>query len=146
MTPEKKNLVGISSDISPNLPQNIVFWAIWFAILNGLVMIQIFAGGGIPSGADHGDPPKVFLAIATGLILVALAIRFVLIPKIEEISRKLVAMIVGLAVSEAIGIIGAFVVGREFGHTRLVFFSTAIVCILSYAPFYAKPAKETGSF
>lgn len=118
--------------------QSVVCWIIWFAILNGLVITQIFAGGGIPHGPDRGDPPLVFPLIAAGLVVISLGIRFFAIPKIDGLQRKLPLMIIGLAVSEAIGIMGAFVVGREFATTRLVLFAASILCIVCQAPIYAR--------
>lgn len=127
-------------------PLPVIFWIIWFAILNGLVMIQFIAGGGIPKGEDQGNPPVLYLSIATGLALVALAIRFLLIPRIEEPVRKLPAMIIGLALSEGIGLLGMFLIGKEFPATRLALFVTAIACIASFAPFYAKPKPVNERF
>jgi hypothetical protein len=127
-------------------PALLVFWIIWFAILQGLVVIQFFVGGGIPKGADQGDPPVMFLAIAGGLALVALTIRFVAIPKIKSVPKMLPAMIIGLALSEAIGFVGMFLVGPEFPMTRLSLFVLSLCCIVSLAPIYAKPRKEDGRF
>ncbi len=128
----------------PKPPQAFVFWILWFAILNGLVMIQFFIGGGIPKGADHSKPPGLFLAIAAGLAIAAFSIRFVLIPQIKEVPKKLPAMIIGLALSEAIGFLGVFALGQEFPATRLLLFATSIGCILCFAPFYAKPFIDDG--
>ena len=127
-------------------PVTLVFWIIWFAILNGLLMTQFLAGGGIPKGSDEGSPPVLFLVLAGGLALAALAVRYVLIPQIKLVPRKLTAMIVGLALSEAIGMIGMFVVGKEFPATQQLFFVAAIGCIVSFAPVYAKPREENGRF
>ncbi|MES2661447.1 MAG: hypothetical protein V4689_22705 [Verrucomicrobiota bacterium] len=134
-----------SQQDSPKVPA-LVFWIIWFAILNGLVMIQFLVGGGIPKGEDQGNPPVLFLAIAAGLALVALAIRFVLIPQIESVPKKLPAMVIGLALSEGIGFLGMFAVGKEFPATQQTLFVTAIACIACLAPVYAKPRAENGRF
>ncbi len=130
----------------PKPPPALVFWIIWFAILNGLVMIQFMVGGGIPKGEDQGRPPTQMLAIAAGLGLVALSIRFLWIPRIDAVVRKLPAMIVGLALSEAIGFVGIFGVGKEFPATRQALFVAAVACIVSLAPVYAKPRVENGRF
>ena len=131
---------------NPKPPQALVFWIIWFAILNGLLMIQFFVGGGIPKGADQGKAPFMFLAIAAGLALVALGIRFVLIPQIKEVPKKLPAMIIGLAISEAIGLLGMFAVSKEFPETQQILFVCAIASIISFAPVYAKVRAEDGRF
>jgi uncharacterized membrane protein len=127
-------------------PTVMVFWIIWFAILQGLVVIQFFVGGGIPEGADQGDPPMWALAAAGALALAALAIRFTVIPKIQSVPKKLPLMIVGLALSEGIGFLGMFSVGKEFPTTRLSLLVLAICCIVSLAPVYAKERPENGRF
>lgn len=127
-------------------PLAVVFWIIWFSILNGLVIIQLFAGGGIPKGENQGSPPMMFLGLAAGLALVALAIRFVVIPQIGNPLKKLPAMIVGLALSELIGFVGMFVVSKQFPETQLSLFVSAIVCILCFAPFYAKQGAANGRY
>lgn len=135
-------LLVITDENSIKPPTLLVFWILWFAILQGLVMIQFFVGGGIPKGDDQGNPPVVFLALAGVLALAALAIRFVVIPKIRTVPKMLPAMIVGLALSEAIGLVGMFAVGKEFPTTRLSLFVLALCCIVSLAPVYAKPRKK----
>jgi drug/metabolite transporter (DMT)-like permease len=136
----------MDSQNPPKPPTILVFWIIWFAILQGLVVIQFFVGGGIPKGADQGNPPGWVLAAAGGLALAALAIRFTVIPKIQPVPRKLPLMIIGLALSEAIGFLGMFLVGKEFPTTRLSLLVLAIACIVSLAPVYAKERAENGRF
>jgi hypothetical protein len=119
-------------------PQAIVFWVIWFAILSGLLMIQFFAGGGMPSGVDKGEGPVLFQGLALGMGMAAMIVRFVVIPRIGTLEKKLPAMIIGLALSEGIGILGAFVVGPDFGSTKLFMLAISVGCIILYAPVYAK--------
>lgn len=130
----------------PKPPQALVFWILWFAILSGLVMIQFFAGGGIPKGADQGDPPVWLLLATGGLALLVLGIRFILIPRIKSVPKKLPAMIVGLALSEGVGFLGIFAVGKEFPTTQLSCLVLAICCMVSLAPVYAKERAENGRF
>jgi len=127
-------------------PLALVFWIIWFSILNGLVLIQYFVGGGIPKGEDQGNPPVMFLALAGVLALVAMGIRFVLIPRIKDLPKKLPAMIIGLALSEGVGFVGIFALGNKFPATQLLLFGCAVGCILCFAPFYAKPFVDKGHF
>jgi hypothetical protein len=118
-------------------PALLVFWIIWFATLQGLVVIQFFVGGGIPKGSDQGPAPTLWVAVAGILALVALSIRFMWIPRLAALPKKLPAMIVGLALAEAIGFVGMFLVGKEFAATRLALFVLSIACIASLAPVYA---------
>ena len=123
-----------------------IFWLIWFSILSGLLIIQFFAAGGLPSGVDQGQAPVMFQGLALGMGAVAMAVRFVVIPKIATLERKLPAMIIGLAIAEAVGILGAFVVDSEFGATRMFMLATSIVCIVVSAPIYAKSPDAGNSF
>lgn len=121
-----------------NTPQPLVFWIIWFAILSGLLIMQFFAGGGIPSGTDQGEEPVLFRLLALGAAAAALFVRFGVIPRIKELEKKLPVMIVGLALAEGIGILGMFAVPRELGATRLFMLGLSIACVVISAPTYAK--------
>jgi hypothetical protein len=118
-------------------PPAIIFWILWFAILSGLLVIQFLAGGGIPSGRDQGEAPVLFQAIALGMAMAAMAVRFMVIPRISRVAAKLPAMIVGLALSEGIGIFGMFLVPPQHGTTKLFMLAISIACIVLFAPVYA---------
>lgn len=133
-----------SQDNHSKPPQAIVFWVIWFAILQGLIILQFFIGGGISKGSDQGAPPVWVLALAGGMALGALGIRFRVIPRITAVAQKLPMMIVGLALSEGIGLLGMFAVGEEFPATQRVFFGLAICCIICFAPRYATAPTDLG--
>ena len=126
----------------PKVVGAIVFWVIWFAILQGLLIIQFFVGGGIPKGSDQGGPPMLFLAIAGGMALAVLVIRFLWIPRIKLVPLKLPAMIVGLALSDGIGLLGIFALDRGFQATKLILMLISIGCIISLAPVYAMSRTE----
>ena len=102
-------------------------------------MIQFFAGGGIPSGVDKGEGPTLFQGLALGMGMMAMIVRFVVIPRIGSLEKKLPAMIIGLAMSEGIGILGALAVSPEFGSTKLFMLVISVGCIVLSAPVYVKP-------
>lgn len=114
-----------------------IFWIIWFAIFNGLFILQFFAAGGFPSGSNEGDVPLWAVAVPAGLLVVAMVIRFLVIPKISSIVALLPAMIIGLALSEGIGILGMFALGKEFPETRMALFITSVCAVVAYMPIYA---------
>ena len=121
----------------PPLP--IVFWVIWFAILSGLLIMQFFAGGGVPaSDTDSGQGGLIFQGIALALGAAALFVRFGVIPKLDGLQKKLPAMIVGLALAEGVGILGIFVVPHEHESARVFMLSVSIACIVVSMPVYAK--------
>lgn len=119
-------------------PIQITAWIIWFAILNGLVMIQFFVGGGIPSGINHGTPPALQQYLPAVPAFLALVVRFLIIPRISAPLKKLPVMIIGLALAEATGILGIFVVGKSYGSTQLTFLVLSLLAILAMAPVYMK--------
>ena len=116
----------------------VVFWVIWFAILSGLMIMQFFVGGGIPTGGGQEKEPVIWQVLALGAAAAALIVRFIIIPRLAGLEKKLPLMIIGLALSEGIGIIGMFVVPPEHASTRLFMLGTALVCIVLSAPVYAK--------
>jgi hypothetical protein len=126
----------------PNSPKASVFWIIWFAIFNGLFILLFLAAGGIPKGSNEGDVPMGIIGLAALLTVVSVAIRFLLIPKIKDPGKLLPVMILGLALAEAIGIIGMFAVGREFPETRIALFVTSVSVVTVFAPVYVHSLSE----
>lgn len=136
-----------TSSSSPPQSPFIVFWILWFALLSSIVMIQVLIGHGIPQGNDQGEAPIQFLGIAAGAACVSLAIRFLVLPRIKNLHQKLPAMLVGLAMAEAVNMFSLFLIGDKFPHTQLVLFITSLSCALCYVPIYAaKQAEEASSF
>jgi len=126
MTPQKTPI--------PNIAR---FWIIWFAIMNGLFIMLFVAGGGIPKGSNVGQPPAWIVGACATLAVLAIAIRFLVIPRIKQLSQLLPAMILGLAFAEAVGILAIFILGKEFPETRMTLFLTSVFTVLVYAPSYA---------
>lgn len=106
-------------------------------IMNGLFVMLFVAGGGIPKGSNIGQPPTGIVGACAALTIVAIAIRFLVIPRIKQLSQLLPAMIVGTAIAEATGIIAIFVLGKEFPETRMTLFLTSVFTVLIFAPSYA---------
>ena len=114
-----------------------VFWIIWFAIFNGLFIMQFLAAGGFPSGKNEGEAPLWVVAVPAVLLVVAVAVRFLLIPRISNLPALMPVMIVGLALSEGVGILGMFAVGESLPQTRMALFVTSVCAVVMYAPIYA---------
>jgi hypothetical protein len=125
----------------PQQPQILVAWIIWFSILMGLLMIQFFIGGGIPSGEDQGPPPSSMLMICAGALLASLIVRFLILPSRKTLGQQLPLMVVGLALAEVCGFLGIFLIPSDYPQTKLWLFIAAVSGILCHAPFYAKGAK-----
>jgi hypothetical protein len=131
---------------SPQPPIQITAWIIWFAILNGLVIIQFIIGGGFPSGINDGDPPALQQYLPAAPAFLALVVRFLVIPRISTPQKKLPVMIVGLALAEATGLLGIFLVDKAYGSTQLTFFVLSVLAILTMAPVYLKNNPNPNPF
>lgn len=126
----------------PGKPNVTVFWILWFALFNGLLIFMFMLGGGLPEGENQGKAPTLLIAMAALLALISVAIRFLVIPKTRGLEQLLPLMLVGMAFAEGVGIIGIFVVAKEFPETRLALFVTSVSAMLAYAPFYANAVLD----
>ncbi|BCU76192.1 hypothetical protein [Luteolibacter sp. LG18] len=124
----------------------LALWVIWFAILSGLVMIQMIAGGGISMGPDKAVAPLVPVVIATGGAFASMVVRFLVLPRVKLLEQKLPLMIVGLALAESGGMMSAFLVPTACPRTRLWLFLTAVTCIVLHAPVYANAKPGDGGY
>ena len=123
-----------NADEQPAKP--FVFWIIWFSILQGFFIILFFAAGGIPEGVNEEPAPTGIVAVCGGLALLAMVIRFVVIPKIKSLAQLMPAMIIGLVFSEAVGFIAMFVLGDKVPETQKSLFIVCVSCLVAYAPVY----------
>jgi hypothetical protein len=128
-------------DPSKNSPpaQAILFWIVWFAILSGLVVMQVFLGGGVPTGRNAPDAPMpVIVWVCVAEVMAAALIRWLVLPRFAELPRKFVWMVVGLALAEGAGILGMFLLPRDQPETRLVIFLLSFFGVLQFVPLYAR--------
>ncbi len=123
----------------------LVMWIIWLAYLQGTFVLQILLGGGLPEGSNAEQPMAVWLwAMCFGPILLATAIRWLVIPKIKEQPKQLVAMIVGLALAEAPVFFQLFLMGNDYPQNQIAVLMVALVAIIQFAPSYATPGYAVG--
>lgn len=119
--------------------QPMLFWIIWAAILSGLLVIQSLAPKGTgPQDGEAGGMDKMFQIMALGFGAASMVVRFLVIPRLDTLEKKLPAMIVGLAMAEGIGIIGAFAVPPDESATRMFMLSVSVVCLVLSMPLYAR--------
>ena len=135
-------------DQAPPTPQQqaLVLWVIWFSILSGIVIIQMFAGGGWPSGDDKSsftDP--IFLA-AMGSFLNSVAVRLFVLPKQSAPEKQLPVAIIGMALAEGAMILGTFVLPKDAVSAKQSLIVLAFLGVAAYAPFYVgkKPGNRHG--
>ncbi|MGB0334870.1 MAG: hypothetical protein ACPGGN_05920 [Opitutales bacterium] len=121
----------------------IVMWVIWFAFLQGAFIYQWFLGKGIPEGENIAEPMAVWLwLMCFGPLVVATAIRWLVIPKIKQAQAQLTALIVGLAFSEAPIFFSLFLIGADYPQNQIAVLIVAIFSIIQFAPSYATPGYD----
>lgn len=123
----------------------LVLWIIWFAMLQGVFVIQWVLGRGIPGGENAEIPMAGWLwLLCFGPVAVATVIRWLVIPKIKEPQQQLTAMIVGLALSEAPVFFSLFLIGPDYPQNQIAVLMVAVVSLIQFAPSYATPGYAGG--
>ena len=125
--------------------QAMVLWVIWFSITVSIFIYQFTLGRGLPHGTNApggGLSPVVVLAIME--ILIATAVRWFVLPRAKHSRQMLVAMIIGLALSEAVEFYGIFLIPAGQPQTKLSLFILSLLSCAQFAPIYArsKPAPD----
>lgn len=118
-------------------PQQLVAWILWGAIMVGLIVIQFVISGGVPSGEQTEDPSMVFVLLCMAGVFAGTLVRWVMIPRLQTIGKQLPAMIVGLALCEASGLLQMFLLSG-FPDTQKLIFFLALLGIAQFAPTYMK--------
>ena len=108
-------------------PTLLIFWILWFAILSGLVILFfVFRGGS--STAASGLAYLPLLPLSFGAF-----VRWVLLPRATSSAQALPLFLVGLALSEACGIL-SFVLVPEMRNT---YFILALLGVIQFVPIFA---------
>jgi len=122
-----------------------VLWILWGSILGSIFIYQFKLGHGLPAGHDvrsvMGDP-VIWVCIVT--LLVAAVVRWVLIPRVTDLKRLLVFLLVGLALSEAVTFYGIFLFHADMPETKTGLFVLSVLSVLQFVPTYAKAPAATG--
>jgi len=133
--------------IQHNRQQQLVVWVIWGFLLCSVVVYQFALGGGIPKGTDAPaaglDP---FAVVAVVEVLIASAIRWLLLPRADAPGKILVLMIIGLALSEAAEILGLFLVSPDQPGTKLALWILSLLSVIQFIPLYARSTPQSDPF
>lgn len=111
----------------------IIFWVLWLAILNGLIMIYVILGQSPQSSASQSSGLPLGLIVGLPPLIFSIITRWALLPRIDNPSKALGVFIVGMAMAEGCGIIGIFLGGAQ----KNLLVIAALVGILQYIPFFA---------
>ena len=125
--------------------QAIVAWIIWFALLQSAFIIHFVIGGGFPSGENAAEPMASWLwFLCFAPIVVATVIRWIVIPKIGEPQKLLVAMIVGLFLSENPIMFSLLLIGSDYPQNQIAVLIVSVLSLIQFAPSYLTPGYDKG--
>jgi hypothetical protein len=123
-------------DAARHKAQLLVWWIIWASILSGLVIIYLFLGRGPMKPAVTGD----LLVNLSGVIplFVSIVIRWLVLPRYDDLQKAFPVFIVGLALAEGCGILGIFL-GGPF---RDDLFVLGVLGVAQFVPLFARKLLE----
>lgn len=129
--------------MNPSKQHALIMWIIWFTQLQAAFVFQFFLGGGFAQSENAEVPMALWLwLICLVPLVLATAIRWLLIPKIKQSVQQLVAMIIGLALAEAAVFLSIFLVGPEYPQYQIAILMVAVVALIQFAPSYATPGYK----
>jgi len=116
-----------------------VFWILWFVFLQSAFLFHFLMGGGFPEGENIEKPMAVWPWAACLIpILIATSVRWLVIPKLRH-QQQLVAMIIGLALSEQPIFFSLFLIGSDYPQYQITILMLSVVSLIQFAPSYATP-------
>ena len=123
--------------------QATVFWIIWFVFLQSAFVIHFLIGGGFPSGDNAAEPMAMWLWFLCFVPMVlAAGVRWLVISKLKEQKKMLVAMIIGLALSEQPIFFSLFLIGADYPQNQIAVLMASVVSLIQFAPSYATPGYK----
>lgn len=114
----------------------LVWWVAWAVILAGLVVLY-FALGRRP--VEAARPEDTFINLV-GMVplFVSIVIRWLVLPRYQDLTRALPLFLVGLALAESCGILGLFLGGPY----RDDVFVLGVLGVVQYIPLFARRLQE----
>jgi hypothetical protein len=111
-------------------PSIVAWWIIWAVIIAGLTALY-FTLGQRPSSTPGDVIVLRYLPLAP--LALAVAVRWLILPRFTECLRAFPIFIVGLALAEGCGILGIFLVP----DLAATYYVLALFGLLQFAPFFA---------
>lgn len=110
----------------------IVFWVVWFAVLNGVILMRLFLAKSQPAAAE--PIPDAFPWMVSLLpALVSGGIRWLLLPRADHANSALSLHLVGLAAAEATTVFGLFLTPSKMD----LLCGISFLAVFQFAPTWA---------
>ena len=116
----------------PSSPPVIVWWILWLSFAAGIFVIYHFiAPKTSVTSPRPSDLPWVLGAVP---LLFSALIRWVFLPRVQDVSKALPLFIIGIAMAEATMILGLFLFRSH--HRDL--FLLSVLGVLQFVPLFAR--------
>jgi hypothetical protein len=126
-----------------NKKQAVVMWIIWFAFLQSAFVYHFLLGDGFPEGDNAAEPMASWLwALCIVPIGLATLVRWVVMPKLPQQPQMLVAMVIGLGLTEASIFFELFLIGADYPQNQIAVLMLAVFGLIQFAPIYATPGMD----
>jgi hypothetical protein len=114
-----------------------IWWIVWAAVL--LLLCAFYFGSGLLKLQANG-PAKNSLANLVGFVplFVSIVIRWLVLPRSDNLNRAWPMFIVGLALAESCGVLGIFLGGPY----RDALFVLGVLGVVQFVPTFAKGLIE----
>ena len=118
-------------------------WIIWFAFLQSAFVYHFLLGDGFPEGDNVAEPMASWLwALCIVPIGLATLVRWVIMPKLTQQPQVLVAMVIGLGLTEASIFFELFLIGADYPQNQIAVLMLAVFGLIQFAPIYATPGMD----
>jgi|GEM_PF-462090 len=126
--------------------QAFVMWIIWFVFLQSSFAYHFVLGNGFPSGENVAEPMASWLwGLCIAPLVVATVVRWLVIPKLKQQSQMLIALVVGLALTEAPIFFELFLIGSDYPQNQIAVLMISVFCLIQFAPIYGTPGVTSES-
>ena len=126
--------------------QAFVMWIIWFGFLQMAFAYHFVLEDGFPSGDNAAETMASWLWVLCLLpIILATIVRWWVIPKLKDQKQMLIALIVGLGLTDAPILFELFLIGSDYPQNQIVVLMVAVFSLIQFAPIYATPGVDVES-
>lgn len=112
---------------------------IWGVPSTAVAVIQFI----VWSRSSEGEAALVehftfFVSVLAALLVVATAMRWLILPRMAESGPKLLALIIGLLLSACVAVFGLCLLPSDQAATRFVIFALSLASLLQFVPVLAR--------
>ena len=112
----------------------IMWWIIWAALFSGVFVIYFAVGSsGAGTQAASASPDSRMWMVCFAPFLISTAIRWLILPRAQNVQKAFSLFVVGLALAELPCILGVF----EFPEHKMELFGLGVLGMLQFIPYFA---------